>query len=186
MIAERAGRGSPVEFYERELSPLVFEQLDRVFPEFGFVRDARGWRATNDGATRSVFAARADRVVCHRPGGFLVFGAEPVRWLALVAGEERPTGRAFVEAVRELARRTGIDTTPIDTPRVVPELRQVGEAIRDAVFDVAQRTLKDKRHNQAALAYLARRGIQQSHKVLLKDGGSVAHAGECGRNRSTI
>ena len=154
MIAEQAGRVSPVEFYERELSPVVFERLDEVFPEFGFVRDARGWRATNDEATRRVFAARAERVVCHRPGGFLVFGAQPVRWLALIAGEQRPTGRAFVEAVRELARRTGIDTTPIDTPRVVPELRQVGEAIRDAVFDVAHRTLKDKRHNQAALAYL--------------------------------
>ena len=88
---------SPVAFYEEQVLPAVFAQLDKVFAELKPKRTARGWTATNGEETKARFGARADRVVCNRPGGFLVHGGGSVSWLAyLKGGTATPMGVDFV------------------------------------------------------------------------------------------
>lgn len=106
---------SPVDFYEELVLPEVFSRLDAVFPELGLKRKGRGWAATNGETTKARFGARADRVVCNRPGGFLVHGEGPVSWLAyLKGGTSTPKGADFVEAVKDLARAAGVDSSPLE------------------------------------------------------------------------
>ena len=102
---------SPVDFYEREVLPSLFACLDRAFPEFGWKADRQGWKGTKKA---SGVDARADRVVCHKPFGFLVHGGNATSWLSYVNGGTKPTGRDFVEAVRKLASLAGVDASPLD------------------------------------------------------------------------
>lgn len=105
----------PVEFYEEQVLPEVFSSLDTVFPELGLKRKGRGWTSTNNETTKARFNARADRVVCNRPGGFLVHGGDAVSWLAyLKGGTATPRGVDFVEAVKDLARAAGVDCSPLE------------------------------------------------------------------------
>jgi replicative DNA helicase len=104
-----------VDFYEEQVLPEVFARLDAVFPELGLKRKGRGWEATNTETTKARFGARAARVVCNRPGGFLVHGGDAVSWLAyLKGGTATPTGADFVEAVKDLARAAGVDCSPLE------------------------------------------------------------------------
>jgi DNA primase len=107
---------SAVDFYTDNVLSLLAERLDQAFPEFGWRRDARGWVATNEEHTHASLGVRADRVVAHGPAprGFLVHGGDAVLWTAYVSGGAAPRGEEFVRAVRELARRAGVDTAPID------------------------------------------------------------------------
>lgn len=106
---------SPVDFYEEQVLPEVFSRLDAVFPELGLRRKGKGWEATNKETTKARFGARAARVVCNRPGGFLVHGGDAVSWLAyLKGGTATPTGADFVEAVKDLARAAGVDCSPLE------------------------------------------------------------------------
>ena len=106
---------SPVDFYEEQVLPEVFSRLDTVFPELGLKRKGRGWEATNKETTKDRFGARAARVVCNRPGGFLVHGGDAVSWLAyLKGGTSTPKGADFVEAVKDLARAAGVDCSPLE------------------------------------------------------------------------
>lgn len=106
---------SPVDFYEEQVLPEVFSRLDAVFPELGLKRKDRGWEATNKETTKARFGARAARVVCNRPGGFLVHGGDAVSWLAyLKGGTSAPKGADFVEAVKDLARAAGVDCSPLE------------------------------------------------------------------------
>lgn len=101
---------SPVEFFEREVLPALFNCLDRAFPEFGWKKDRSGWKATKEVPGVD---ARADRVVCHKPFGFYVYGGGATTWLSYVHGS-KPQGREYVEAVRDLAERAGVDASPLD------------------------------------------------------------------------
>ena len=107
-------RPSPVAFFEEKVLPAAFDALDRLFPEYGFVRRGRGWVATNRDTTKAAHDARPDRVVCNVPGGLMVHGVGPVSWLALRNGGTHPRGGEYVEAVKALAREVGIDPAPLD------------------------------------------------------------------------
>src|SRR3989344_4339752 len=90
-------RVSPVDFYEREVLPALFERLNSAFPEFGWTRTGRGWTATNRDHTKRYSDARPGRVVCNIPSGFLVNGGQAMSWAAYVHGGATPKGRDFVE-----------------------------------------------------------------------------------------
>ena len=118
-------QGSVVDFYTEMVLPGLAERLDTAFPEFGWRRDARGWVATNEEMTHRVLGVRADRVVAHGPAprGFLVHGGEATLWTSYVSGGSAPRGEEFVRAVKDIAERSGVDTSPIDRP--VPRDRRI-------------------------------------------------------------
>lgn len=104
-----------MDFYEEQVLPAAFARLDAVFPGLGLKRKGRGWTATNRETTEDRFNARPDRVVCNRPGGFLVHGGDAVSWLAyLRGGTATPKGADFVAAVKELAKAAGVDCSPLE------------------------------------------------------------------------
>lgn len=118
-------QGSVVDFYTEMVLPGLAERLDIAFPEFGWRRDSRGWVATNEEMTHRVLGVRADRVVAHGPAprGFLVHGGEATLWTSYVSGGSVPRGEEFARAVKDIAERSGVDTSPIDRP--VPRDRRI-------------------------------------------------------------
>lgn len=158
---------SPVDFYEGHVFPAVFDHLDRVFPELGLVRKGRGWTATNAETTKARFGARPDRVVCNRPGGFLVHGGDAFSWLAYHRGGETPRGADFVEAVKELAGLAGVDTSPLErelTPQEAVEL-EARHRRRDLLEDFATEAHKALLEAPAAAparAHLLGRGYTEN------------------------
>jgi Toprim-like len=123
--------------------------------KFGWRRDARGWVATNEEHTHARLGVRAERVVAHGPAprGFLVHGGEPVLWTAYVSNGAVPRGESFIQAVRDLAERAGVDPTPIE--RETPRDRRA--ELLETFFEAARRELLSPR--AAARAYLEERGF---------------------------
>ncbi len=93
------------------LLPALFERLDTAFPEFGWVRDSRGWRATNEETCRRVAGASCRRVVCHGHMGFMAHGGAKTTWFEYVTGERSPRGEAFTSALQDLCGRAGVAYT---------------------------------------------------------------------------
>jgi DNA primase len=144
------------DFYTETVLPTLAEHLDQAFPEFGWRRDARGWVATNEQHTHARLGVRAERVVAHGPAprGFLVHGGDPMLWTAYVNGGTVPRGADFVRAVRELAERAGVDSSPLERPQ--PRDRRA-DLLRD-FFELCRREFASER-GAAAQAYLERRGL---------------------------
>jgi DNA primase len=137
--------------------PLLFERLDQVFPEFGWRRDSRGWIATNEEHTHARFGVRAERVVAHGPtppAGLYIHGEGPVLWTEYVNGGTVPTGADFVRAVKEIAERAGVDTSPLEHAQ--PRDRRAD--LLEAFFDHCRRELVSERGAKAR-TYLERRGF---------------------------
>ena len=164
-------RLSPVDFYEQEVKPAVFESLDRVFPEFGWKRTTSGgWRATNREATKtSTFGdVRPGRVVCNRPGpgGFLVHGGPMVDWLEYRTGKKLHE-KDFVQAVKDLAALAGVDTSALDRPET-PEQREKRErrehhrALLDKFVDQARDALLGEAGGDARTYLVADRGFDKN------------------------
>jgi DNA primase len=155
-IAARTGIAA---FYEGDVLPALTQNLDRAFPEFGWQRDARGWRATNQAFTHATLGVRADRVVCHgdAPRGFLIHGQGPVLWTTYINDGHPARGREFVDAVRNLADRAGIENERLDRPPTNAERKG---AVLHAAFAFCQRELASDR-GHAARDYLHHRGIPQ-------------------------
>src|SRR5581483_3627408 len=86
--------------------------------------------------------------------GFLIHGGEPVLWTAYVNGGSVPRGDAFTRAVTEIARRVGIDTSPLEQRR--PRDRRA--ELLGAFFALATEELHSPRSARAR-AYLEQRGI---------------------------
>jgi hypothetical protein len=147
---------SVTDFYTEIVLPELQERLDRAFPEFGWKRDRLGWVATNEETTHRVLGVRAERVVAHGPAprGFLVHGGEAMLWTAYLNGGVIPRGADFVRAVREIAERAGVDSSPLDRPE--PRDRRA-DLLHD-FFDLCQRELVSDRGVEAR-AYLERRGL---------------------------
>src|SRR5918996_6028509 len=109
---------SITDFYTEIVLPELQERLDRAFPEFGWKRDRLGWVATNEEHTHARLGVRAERVIAHGPAprGFLVHGGDSMLWTAYLNGGAIPRGADFVHAVREIAERAGVDSSPLDRP----------------------------------------------------------------------
>lgn len=112
------------------LYPAIFERLDVAFPEFGWVRDSKGWRATNEQVCKSVIGASKRRVVSHRPMGFYAHGSGFKTWIDYVSNERSPRGEAFISAVQDLCGRAGIAYTA----------RQLSEEEIQVIEEKKQRT----------------------------------------------
>jgi len=147
---------SIVDFYTELVLPGLAERLDTAFPEFGWQRDARGWIATNEEMTHRTLGVRANRVVAHGPAprGFLIHGGEPTLWTAYVNGGSVPRGEEFVRVVKEIAQRSGTDTSPIERP--VPRDRRI-DVLHD-FFSLCRRELAAEGGSRAR-EYLERRGL---------------------------
>ncbi len=126
----------------------VFEQLDRAFPEFGWVRTRRGWRATNEGFTHDAFAARSERVVCLQERGFLIHGGESRHWLAHLNGGSFPSGGRWKECMAELALRVGLSFG--SSVRRQP-------TVAEALWEECRRTLLERNEGVSGRAYLVDR-----------------------------
>ena len=143
-------------FYTETVLPALVERLDHAFPEFGWRRDSRGWVATNEEHTHARLGVRAERVVAHGPAprGFLIHGGDPMLWTAYVCGGGVPRGREFVRAVEEIARRAGVDPSPIE--RAAPRDRRAD--LLEDFFSLCRRELLSQRGGTAR-EYLERRGF---------------------------
>src|SRR5438132_1470030 len=131
-----------VAFYHEVVLPALQTRLDQAFPEFGFRRDAHGWVATNQQTTHRLLGARADRVVAHgpAPAGLLVHGGQPLLWTTYLNGGQPARGRAFIDTVRHLAQRAGIDAPALAHPE--PRDRRT-QLLADA-FDLRQAELRNQ------------------------------------------
>jgi len=147
---------SAVDFYTESVLPALAERLDEAFPEFGWRRDARGWVATNQEHTHSLFGVRADRVVAHGPAprGFLIHGGDATLWTVYLSGGTSPRGADFVRAVGELARRAGVDPAPIEH-RERPDRRA---QLLDRFVELCHDELLGSRGSRAR-EYLQHRGL---------------------------
>jgi DNA primase len=147
---------SATDFYTEIVLPELQERLDRAFPEFGWKRDRLGWVATDEETTHRVLGVRAERVVAHGPAprGFLVHGGDSMLWTAYLNGGVIPRGADFVRAVREIAERAGVDSSPLDRPE--PRDRRA-DLLHD-FFDLCPRELSGERGARAR-AYLEGRGV---------------------------
>ena len=147
---------SAVDFYTESVLPALAERLDEAFPEFGWRRDARGWVATNQEHTHSLFGVRADRVVAHGPAprGFLIHGGDATLWTVYLSGGTTPRGADFVRVVSELARRAGVDPAPIEQ-RECPDRRA---QLLDRFVELCHNELLGSRGSRAR-DYLQHRGL---------------------------
>ena len=136
------------DLYERDVLPALMQRLDQAFPEFAWQRDPRGWHATNQEFTHTTLGVRADRVICHgdAPRGFLVHGQGPVLWTTYVNHGHPARGREFVEAVRNLAARAGVEIERLD--RLPTASERKANLLQDA-FDLCQRELASD-HGEAS------------------------------------
>lgn len=148
---------SVADFYEREVLPALVARLDETFPDFAWRRDPRGWHATNQDFTHTTLGVRADRVVCHGPAprGFLIHGHGPILWTTYVNDGRPARGRDFLEAVRTLAERAGVDADLLGRP-ASPAERVTG--LLNQAFAVSRVELASPR-GASARDYLERRGI---------------------------
>jgi len=153
-------RPSLVEYLEEVVQPVLFEKLDAAFPEFGWRRTAAGWVATNRAFTKERFRVRPDRVICHRPFGFLIHGEHAQTWCAYVHGGTAPQGRAFRAAVVALAERAGVAPPGDSAPA---RARDERTEVLEHFIEAARRRLLDADAPDArtARAILERRGLGQ-------------------------
>ena len=168
-------RLSPVDFYELEVLPAAFDSLDRVFPELALKRTGNGWTATSREATKPPpFNARPDRVVCNKPGGFLVHGGEPVSWLEYLTGR-KPTGADFVQAVKDLADRAGVDASVLERDETPEQREQRTKRERrgtllETFLDQARTALLGNAGGDARTYLVADRGFQEDELAALPFG----------------
>jgi DNA primase len=149
------------DIYLDAIAPSVFAQLDRAFPEFGFVRDTLGWRATDEEATHRLLGVRAARVICHRPGGFYIHGEGPIPWTAYLNQGVLPAGESFRRIVLDLAGRAGVDASALDQPPDAAWIAARAVArVRASYFAHAHVLLEDRERGALARAYLGERGVE--------------------------
>lgn len=149
------------------LYPALFARLDQAFPTFGWRHHRRGWQATRwpSDFPESVDHPNPDRLEVYPdgPAYIKIHGRGVLRFLHLVSGEPRPRGERFVEALRELAARAGIDATPLDREQT-PEEQAAAHArdARRAALQLASDVAREQLASDAGLearAYLLGRGL---------------------------
>jgi hypothetical protein len=159
-------RLNPVEFYELEVLPTLFQHLDVAFPEFGWRRKGAGWVATCRQLTKSLTGARPDRVVCNQPWGFYVYGGAATSWATYINGGSKPERGAFVEVVRKLAALVGVNPSPIGRePTLGEQARIENQERRSLLFDVFLEYVRAALLSEIgvqARTYLLGRGFEES------------------------
>jgi hypothetical protein len=147
-------------YLEEVVQPALFEKLDAVFPEFGWRRTAGGWVATNRVFTKERFGVRPDRVICHRPFGFLIHGGPAQTWCAYLHGGAPPQGRAFRDTVAALAARADVPSPGSPTASRRCERRS---EVLERLLQAAHRRLLEGTDPavQEARAALEQRGLGQ-------------------------
>jgi predicted P-loop ATPase/DNA-binding transcriptional ArsR family regulator len=149
------------------LYPALFARLDAAFPQFGWRHHRRGWQATRwpSDFPEDVDHPNPDRLEVYPdgPAYIKIHGRGVLRFLHLVSGEPRPRGERFVEALRELAARAGIDATPLDREQTPEEQAQAhARDARRAALQLAADVARERLASDAgaeARAYLLGRGL---------------------------
>jgi hypothetical protein len=101
-----------VDFYEQRVLPVLFERLDRAFPELQWTRNGEGWTGIAPSASNEV-AASCVRLHCKHPWGFVDSSGNAISWLTHTHGGEPPAPGLLVETMRKLAARAGVDDEPL-------------------------------------------------------------------------
>lgn len=110
----------PGEFLHVDVLPRLFDRLPAAYPDFGWKRIGRGWRATNDHYTHEVLGVRCGRVECLNPMGFLVYAGagshEFWTWTKFENGGTEPKGRGRMDVIKRLAELAGADASVLGKP----------------------------------------------------------------------
>ena len=151
------------------LYPALFRNLPSAFPEFGWRRFSRGWQATRWPATfpEAVDHPNPERLQVYSdgPAYIKIHGRGAIRFLHLASGDPAPRGERFVEAIRELAGRAGVDASFLERELTPEEQAQAHtRELRRAALSVVIEACQDRLHSeagQAARDYLASRGLSE-------------------------
>lgn len=156
------------DFFENEVRPALAAGLASAFPEFGF-RRGRGewWTATAAPSGFEDYGVR-ERKLTANAWGLRSFKASavPVPWTAYILGTtSAPRGADFVEAVKKLAERLGLDASVLDRERTPEQVEEDhkrvrrGDLLEDFVAE-AHAVLVDETTGKNARDYLTRRGFK--------------------------
>jgi predicted P-loop ATPase len=151
------------------LYPALFRNLPSAFPEFGWRRFSRGWQATRWPANfpEAVDHPNPERlqVYADGPAYIKIHGRGAVRFLHIAAGESSPRGERFVQAIRDLAGRAGVDASFLERELTPEEQAQANaRELRRAALSVIIEACQDRLHSEAGLVareYLAGRGLSE-------------------------
>jgi len=153
------------DFLDREVYPALFDRLDSAFPEFGWEKVGRRWRATTwpGGFPYQVEHKRPDRLEAfeNTPWCVHIHGHESLTWLAYLNHGTQPRGDAFLEATRELCRRAGVDFPERElSEEEKEEARKRGarRAILETTIDHVRKNLAAE-GGRAAREYLHGKGL---------------------------
>lgn len=138
----------PSEFYESQVLPAMLARLDAVFPEFGFKRKGKGWEATAD---PGIFGVRPDRIMCLQryPYFISVVDGDGMTWTAYANGGAEPSGKRYVEIVRELAHLAGVDASVLDVRALTDEDKRKIEERRRELQEQAETRRREAAKQQA-------------------------------------
>lgn len=156
------------DFFENEVRPALAAGLASAFPEFGF-RRGRGewWTATAAPSGFEDYGVR-ERKLTANAWGLRSFKASAVAvpWTAYILGTTTaPRGADFVEAVKKLAERLGLDASVLDRERTPEQVEEDhkrvrrGDLLEDFVAE-AHAVLVDETAGKTARDYLTRRGFK--------------------------
>lgn len=151
------------------LYPALFRNLPSAFPEFGWRRFSRGWQATRWPADfpEAVDHPNPERlqVYANGPAYIKIHGRGALRFLALAARDPAPRGERFVEAIRDLAGRAGVDAGFLERELSPEEQAQAhARETRRAALSVVIEACQERLHSEAGAAarrYLTSRGLSE-------------------------
>jgi putative DNA primase/helicase len=158
----------PSEFYDLEVVPALRDGCAHAYPEFGFKKHAKGWVATVD---PGVFGVRPDRILVHRNSPYYIsIAEEPGNGLGMTFvqyenGGQQPKGQQYIEIVKRIADKLGIDSSILDAKELTPKQRREIEERRDEMAKQAEmRAREDEKQEATDRA----RDIENARKLIKK------------------
>lgn len=139
----------PSDFYDDEVVPALRDGCVTAYPEFGFKKHPKGWVATID---PGVFGVRPDRILVHRNAPFYISIAESPKnglgmtWVQYENGGEQPKGKLYIEIVRRIAEKLGVDASILDAEKLTPnQLEEIEKRRQEHVRLAKARALEDEK-----------------------------------------